>query len=284
MLSRLLELPQKIKIIAAVVVLLLLIMLVLALKSCFSPASSNLNNPLSAATNTSKPLPPLQLQQQDAQLALPFCEKKDCINVHVQSIQTQDEWLNRWVDAKQGLAVQELIGLKQKLSLQESVNAYIDRSDAWQAQVKTNRAYQLGMNTRLAAQRKQYVLLQLGIDAKQEEKTINDRIYFFVADRQQQKQLSLLDVIADNKRNTMHSIVQQGYQSWLKQQSKEVRLQAPNVLYWGQADWFFDQEGIGVHYRAQQISELAPQLDIYLSQAQTQSVLNPSIYTQLFAR
>lgn len=37
-------------------------------------------------------------------------------------------------------------------------------------------------------------------------------------------------------------------------------------LYWGQADWFFDQEGIGLHYRSQEISKDAKQLDIYFNQ------------------
>lgn len=53
-------------------------------------------------------------------------------------------------------------------------------------------------------------------------------------------------------------------------------------LYWGQADWFFDQEGIGLHYRTHEIVKDGTQLDIYLTKAQTQQVLKADVYTQLF--
>ena len=53
-------------------------------------------------------------------------------------------------------------------------------------------------------------------------------------------------------------------------------------LYWGQADWFFDQEGIGLHYRSQEISKDAKQLDIYLTKEQTQQVLKVDIYQNMF--
>ncbi|MGP4882628.1 hypothetical protein ACTXQV_65410, partial [Klebsiella pneumoniae] len=49
----------------------------------------------------------------------------------------------------------------------------------------------------------------------------------------------------------------------------DVKKQAPKTLYWGQADWFFDGEGVGLHYQANQITKDAPQLDIYLTTEQT---------------
>lgn len=58
--------------------------------------------------------------------------------------------------------------------------------------------------------------------------------------------------------------------------------QAPKTLYWGQADWFFDGEGVGLHYQANQITKDAPQLDIYLTTEQTKKILQPQVYEQMF--
>ena len=70
---------------------------------------------------------------------------------------------------------------------------------------------------------------------------------------------------------------------WSNNYSKyEVKKQIPKKLYWGQSDWFFDGEGIGLHYRANQISKDAPQLDIYLTTEQSKQMLQPEIYQQMF--
>ena len=44
----------------------------------------------------------------------------------------------------------------------------------------------------------------------------------------------------------------------------------------------FDGEGIGIHYRAHEIAPEASQLDIYLNRKQTQQILKPEIYQQMF--
>jgi hypothetical protein len=80
----------------------------------------------------------------------------------------------------------------------------------------------------------------------------------------------------------MNEIVQTHYQKWIEKQSDEVKKQIPKKLYWGQSDWFFDGEGIGLHYRANQISKDAPQLDIYLTTEQSKQMLQPEIYQQMF--
>ena len=103
-----------------------------------------------------------------------------------------------------------------------------------------------------------------------------------MADRKKQKAVTLLDILEPQQQTAMNSIVQQAYQKWLKQQKAEVRQKAPKKLYWGQADWFFDQEGIGLHYRSQEISKDAKQLDIYLTKEQTQQVLKVDIYQNMF--
>ena len=138
------------------------------------------------------------------------------------------------------------------------------------------------VSTRIASQRNQYVLLQVGVDAQQEDIAVKDRFYFFVADRKLQKNLTMLDVIQKTQQNLLNDIIQKHYQQWIEKQSSEVKKQVPKKLYWGQADWFFDGEGIGLHYRANEISKDAPQLDIYLTIAQSKQILQPEIYQQMF--
>ncbi|MDS7931545.1 hypothetical protein RMB13_19065 [Acinetobacter sp. V102_4] len=227
-------------------------------------------------------LPFLNLQQVKADYALPFCEKKNCIDVDIQTIKTQDAWLNEWIAKSQAKVIQDQIDLKKDLSLQQAINAYVKKSDEWQDKYSKNRAYELHLHTRIASQRNQYVLLQLGLDTKQEELTIKDRYYFFVADRKLHKSLSLLDVLKKDQQTAMHQMVQVAYQDWLKKQTVEIKKEAPKTLYWGQVDWFFDGEGIGLHYQANEITKEAPQLDIYLSTEQTKKILQPEVYEQMF--
>lgn len=253
-------------------------------KSSQSSSSSQTKLASSKTQNIEKAevLPFLNLQQVKAVYALPFCEKKNCIDVDIQTIKTQDAWLNEWIAKSQAKVIQYQIDLKKDLSLQQAINAYVKKSDEWQDKYSKNRAYELHLHTRIASQRNQYVLLQLGLDTKQEELTIKDRYYFFVADRKLHKSLSLLDVLKKDQQTAMHQMVQVAYQDWLKKQTVEIKKEAPKTLYWGQADWFFDGEGIGLHYQANQITKEAPQLDIYLSTEQTKKILQPKVYEQMF--
>lgn len=227
-------------------------------------------------------LPYLNIKPQAADIALPFCENKNCIELEVQTLNTQDAWLNKWIAKNQAMVIQDQIGLKQNMSLQQAVDAYVKKSDAWQAQLDQNKAYELAIYTRIAYQRNQYVLLQVGVDSKQEGTQVKERYYFFVADRKQQKALSVLDVIDAKQQIRMNTFVQQAYQDWLKTQSRDVQKSAPPKLYWGQADWFFDDQGLGLHYRTHEIVKDGTQLDIYLSKAQTQQVLKAEIYPSMF--
>ena len=239
------------------------------------------SNPTPAAEKA-EVLPYLNMQQSKANYALPFCEKKNCIDLDVQTIQTQDQWLNTWIAKNQAHVIQQQIGQNQNLNLQQAIDAYVKKSDVWQEKYSKNKAYELHLNTRIASQRNQYVLLQIGVDTQQEELAVKDRSYFFVADRKSQKNVSVLDIIQKTQQNSMNDIIQTAYQKWLEQQSTEVKNQVPKKLYWGQADWFFDGEGIGLHYRANEISKDAPQLDIYLTTAQSRQILQPEIYLQMF--
>ena len=227
-------------------------------------------------------LPYLDMQEVKADYALPFCEKKNCIEIEIQTIKTQDTWLNKWIETHQAWVIQNQVGLNQEMTLQQAVNAYIKKSDAWEAEFPKNKAYELHMQTRIASQRNQYVLLQVSVDTKQAEVSVKARQYLYVADRKLKKNLTILDVIQPQKQNALNNLIQQKYQEWLDQQDMLVKKSAPKKLFWGQSDWFFDGEGIGLHYRAGEISEDAPQFDIYLDKAQTQQMLKPDVFQKMF--
>ncbi len=259
----------------------------MALTACDHPKKNETDtvqnkNQVSTHTEKAEVLPYLNMQEAKADYALPFCEKKNCIDVDIQTIKTQDAWLNTWIAKNQANVIQQQIEQNKNLTLQQAVNAYVKKSDEWQDKYSKNKAYELRLTTRIASQRNQYVLLQIGVDTQQEDIAVKDRFYFFVADRKLQKNLTVLDVIQKNQQNELNNIIQVHYQQWIEKQSTEVKKQVPKKLYWGQADWFFDGEGIGLHYRANEISKDAPQLDIYLSTEQSKQMLQPEIYQQMF--
>lgn len=259
----------------------------MALTACDHPKKNEADtaqnkNQVSTHTEKAEVLPYLNMQEAKADYALPFCEKKNCIDVDIQTIKTQDDWLNTWIAKNQANVIQQQIEQNKNLTLQQAVNAYVKKSDEWQDKYSKNKAYELRLTTRIASQRNQYVLLQIGVDTQQEDIAVKDRFYFFVADRKLQKNLTVLDVIQKNQQNELNNIIQAHYQKWIEKQSTEVKKQVPKKLYWGQADWFFDGEGIGLHYRANEISKDAPQLDIYLTTEQSKQMLQPEIYQQMF--
>ena len=259
----------------------------MALTACDHPKKNETDtaqnkNQVSTHTEKAEVLPYLNMQEAKADYALPFCEKKNCIDVDIQTIKTQDVWLNTWIAKNQANVIQQQIEQNKNLTLQQAVNAYVKKSDEWQDKYSKNKAYELRLTTRIASQRNQYVLLQIGVDTQQEDIAVKDRFYFFVADRKLQKNLTVLDVIQKNQQNELNNIIQAHYQQWIEKQSTEVKKQVAKKLYWGQADWFFDGEGIGLHYRANEISKDAPQLDIYLTTEQSKQMLQPEIYQQMF--
>ena len=240
----------------------------------------NSQNPLVSSAEDA--LPALKIMQKNADIALPFCENKNCIDIEIQTIDTQDTLFNTWVNKSQAKVIQSQIGLNQDMNLQKAIDAYVRKSDLWQTQQKGNKPYVLAMYTRIAAQRNQYLLLQVGVDTDQENISIKERYYFFVLDRRDNKTLKILDVIDPKQQVQMNEFVQKAYQNWLKNQAKDVQKSAPQKLLWGQADWFFDHEGIGLHFRTNEIVKDAQQLDIYLTKAQTQQVVKPVIYKNMF--
>lgn len=227
-------------------------------------------------------LPYLNIQEAKADYALPFCEKKNCIEIDIQTIKTQDTWLNQWIANNQSHVIQAQIESKQNMTLQQAINAFVKKSDTWQEEFPKNKAFELHMHTRMASQRNQFALLQVSINTLQADVSIKERQYFFVADRKQKKSLTVLDIINPKQQNQLNTWVQEKYAEWLEKQVADVQKKAPKKLYWGQVDWFFDGEGVGLHYRANEITEDATQLDIYLSKEQTQKILKPEIYSKMF--
>ena len=101
-------------------------------------------------------------------------------------------------------------------------------------------------------------------------------------DRNENKTLKILDIIDPQQQVAMNDFIQASYQKWLKNQAKDIQKTAPKKLLWGQSDWFFDHEGIGLHFRTNEIVKDVQQLDIYLTKAQTQQVVKPVIYKNMF--
>lgn len=227
-------------------------------------------------------LPFLNIQEVPAKFALPFCEKNNCLEMSIQTIQTQDNWINAWIERSQAEVIQNQIGSEQAMTLQQAINTYVKKSDAWQAEFKKNDAYTLDLTTRIASQRNQYVLLQVIVNTKQQGVTVKDRGYFFVADRKLQKKLALLDLIDKKQQNALNDMIQAKYAEWINEQSTDVKKIVPKKLYWGQSDWFFDDEGVGLHYRANEIVKDGAQLDIYLTKPQTKQILKPEIFEKMF--
>lgn len=261
-----------------------LIMSVMMLNlGCESSSNSRQEeHPLTQTEEKQQKLSSLNIKEQAADIALPFCEHKNCIEIHIQTIQTQEQWMNDWISKNQANVIQGLIGLKQNMTLQQAVNAFIKQSDVWQTEDESHVAYELTMFTRMAYQRRQFVLLKLSVDVKQQLMHEKELDYFFVADRKQKKTLSLPAIINKNQQVELNDIVQKAYQEWLTKQAEDIQQQAPKKLSWRQADWFFDQEGIALHYRNNEIVNQAKGLDIYLTKLQTQKVLNAEIYSQMF--
>lgn len=227
-------------------------------------------------------LPYLDVQEQPLVQELPQCQKKQCVDFDIQTIRTQDAWLNEWIAQQQAVVVLEQIGMSDQMSLAKALQAYAQKSQKWQKEFDQNPAYSLHMQSKIASQRNQYILLQLSVSSEQGDTKISQRQYFTVADRGLKRSVKLPEIIEVKKMTQLDDWVQTEYRKWLKKQSKVVRASSRKRLDWQTADWFFDQEGVGLHYRMNQIAMDAEPLDIYLSRQQTQQVLKPDIYQAMF--
>ena len=228
-------------------------------------------------------LPYLDAKIEPAAFVMPKCKSKNCLKLEIQSLNTQDPWLNTWLAGRQAHVLMQQIGQETKdLSLQQAINRYAAASQDWQQQYRHNPAFELSMSSEIAYQKNAIVLLKVQVNSHQAETKITDRLYFFVADRNTQKNLSLEDVIAPTQVQALQQILDQDYKQWLDKQEVDVKTAAPKHLAWQTAEWFYDQEGIGLHFQAGKITPTAEQLDIYLDTQQTQQVLKPTLFKLLF--
>lgn len=219
-----------------------------------------------------------------ADYALPFCEKKYCIDVEIFGFKSQDEWFNQWVAQQSADLIRQQLGLKQKLSLQAAVDAFVNASDDWQTEVDNANAipWRLHIQPRIAMQHDAITLLQLQAEYRLGETVIPNRNYYFILDRKQQQQRRLYDVIIPQHRVAFMDFIQSQYMAWQQDLSEKDKAKLPEKLYWANQDWFFDTEGIAVYYRAVDYGiNNAPDLTIYLSAAQAQKWVQPETLKQL---
>ncbi|WP_353170268.1 hypothetical protein [Acinetobacter rudis] len=227
-------------------------------------------------------LPYLDVQQRPLLEGLPACEKKNCVDFTIQTLHTQDVWLNDWITQQLARVISQQIGQSHPASLTQALADYAEKSRDWQKEFEHNQAFQLTIQSKIAAQRNQYVLLQVAVDSQQGDTRITQRQYFNVADRKLKRSIGLAEIVQEQQVQQLDAWVQKEYQTWLKKQNKVARASSEKRLDWQSADWFFDQEGIGLHYRMNQIAMDATALNIYLSKAQTQQILKADIFQAMF--
>lgn len=262
---------------------ILLAALVIGMASCEKqPESTTQKSGQSAQVKNADVLPYLNDDAFQVEIKSENCTKSVCEKIEILSLKTADHWVNQQLNNHLAFVIQDQINEKEKLSLDQSIETYISRSESWMKEFSLNQPYELDILTQVATQRNQYVLIQFIVNTKQAEVIVKDRGYFMVLDRKQKKVLQLQDVIQKNQINDFERILQLSYQKWLKAQSSEVRSIAPVNFSWKNQEWFFDGEGIGVHIRANEIVKGGEQLDIYLNHAQTKQVVVPQIFQKMF--
>ncbi|GAA5016581.1 hypothetical protein GCM10023206_28460 [Acinetobacter puyangensis] len=237
-----------------------------------------------------KDLDQQKLQQQQAQqgypiliaspeiadYALPFCEKKYCIEVEIFDFNSQDQWFNQFTDQQIADLIRQKLALKQKMSLQAAVDQFVILSDEWQAQTEnqSKKAWSLYIKPRVATQQGEIALLQINAEYDVGEEKVPAQDYYFVVDRKKQQMIRLYDIIAPKYRAALTDVIQQHYQDWQQQWSVQQQQaftgKQPEKLYWANQDWFFDDQGIAIYYRGTDLStKTTKNLVIYLTPEQT---------------
>ena len=224
--------------------------------------------------------------QPKTKLIQPFKTCKTCTKFEIISLKTSTSWINDWIEQQQTDIVLEQIPEKfrgkPEKKLKKVANLYDQASKKWLREFELNQPYELKLETLFQYQHGPYILLRLRMDTEQEGVEIKDRVYFKVLDRELKKSVYLKDILQASQLKTMDQWVQHEYQIMLKQQDKMFQKQFPQQLKWENAEWFFDQQGIGLHYKTNEIMKQSPQFDIYLTSEQTQKVLKPEVYGHMF--
>ena len=96
-----------------------LVSLTVLLTACDSSKQSETDTDAKSSvfkTEQAEVLPYLNIQQQAADIAQPFCETKNCIELDIQTLKTEDAWLNQWIAKSQARVVQDHIGKNQDMT------------------------------------------------------------------------------------------------------------------------------------------------------------------------
>lgn len=184
------------------------------------------------------------------------------------------------------------MGISQKLSLQRAVNEFVQRSDAWrETQLAENKhakpqAWSMYLKPRVAMQQNELALLIINSSYQLGEGSIPERQYFYVVDRKAQQQLRLYDVINENQRVAFSNFLQTQYQAWQAKQSTAIQSKLPAKIYWANQDWFFDEQGIAIYYRFDDLCKQCEEIQgedftIYLNLTQSQQWFKAGLRKQL---
>lgn len=215
-----------------------------------------------------------------ANYGLPFCEKKYCLEVEIFSFHSQDLWFNQYVDQKIADLMRKQLGLSQKLSLQQAVNEFVRLSDA--GSEKNQQPWSVMITPRVPMQQNEIVVLQLETEYVLDDQVVAPQQFYDVIDRKTHQSIRLYDIIQPAQRIVFGAYLQSQYQHWLTQQQLD-KTQFPDKLYWANQDWFFDEEGIGIYYRAKSLNAktAAENLTIYLSTTQSQTWLKKEYFNKI---
>ncbi|WP_374297987.1 hypothetical protein [Acinetobacter sp.] len=231
-----------------------------------------------------------------ADYALPFCEDEYCIDVEVFGFKSKDRWFNDFGKMQSADLIRQQLGISQKLSLQRAVNEFVKRSDAWrETQLAENKhakpqAWSMYIKPRLAMQQGEMALLIINTSYQLGDETVPEQHYFYVVDRKAKRSWRLYDAINENKRVSFTHFVQAQYDVWREetsaQLSEEDQVKLPTKIYWANQDWFFDEQGVAIYYR---FNDLCAECEasngkgftIYLSPTQSQQWIKAPLLKQL---
>ena len=251
--------------------------------------------------------PILLAASQAADYGVPFCEQKFCNDIEIQTLNSSDPWFDQTVAAIISDIIRQQLNINQKLNLQQAVDAFVLASDQAQSAAQphqTIKPWGLHIDAQLAAQQQQLALVMItanfampipnqtihtitrqNIQYSPARKPLNaPQRYFKVLDRKAQRMVQLYDVIAADKRLEFNQLLQQHYQLWRTKLDTEQQTRLPEKIYWANQDWFFDEQGIGIVYRASDWGVDAADLSINLTTAQTHHYLAASWLKQLQLR
>lgn len=228
--------------------------------------------------------------------ALPFCENEYCIDVEVFGFKSKDQWFNDFVKTQNADLIRQQLGISQKLSLQRAVNEFVQRSDAWrEIQLEENihakpQAWSMYIKPRVAMQQSEMALLIINTSYQLGEEGVPQQQYFYVVDRKAKKSWRLYDAINENQRVSFTHFIQAQYETWREQVSADLsdedQAKLPTKVYWANQDWFFDEQGVAIYYRFNDLCEECEATNgkdftIYLSPTQSQQWIKAPLLKQL---